>query len=45
VALTWDGRANGGQVVSAGRYRVHVEAQNQLGTAVLEAQVTVRRKR
>jgi hypothetical protein len=43
--LVWDGRAQGGQVVLAGRYVVRVEARNRLGTVTLSEPVTVKRRK
>lgn len=43
VELRWDGRAEGGQVVLAGAYRVRVEGRNRIGVVELSAPVTVQR--
>lgn len=44
VQLSWNARAQGGQVVLAGTYEIHVAARNKLGTVELEQAVTVRRR-
>ncbi len=43
VQLTWDTRAESGDVVAPGRYTVSVEARNDLGAVDLAASVTLRR--
>jgi hypothetical protein len=44
VELTWDTRAEGGQVVLPGRYEIVVEARNKLGIVELSRPVDVRRR-
>jgi hypothetical protein len=43
VQLTWDTRAEGGQIVVPGRYDVVVEARNKFGVVELSRPVDVRR--
>jgi hypothetical protein len=45
VAVTWDARAEGGQVVLPGQYTVVVEARNKLGIVELSRPVDVRRRK
>jgi hypothetical protein len=43
-AVVWNGRRASGKIAAGGRYVVTVEATNELGTATLEQELTVRRK-
>ena len=43
-AVVWNGRQASGKLAAGGRYVVTVEATNELGTATLEQDLTVRRK-
>jgi hypothetical protein len=45
VAVTWDARAEGGQVVLPGQYTIVVEARNKLGIVELSRPVDVRRRK
>jgi FlgD Ig-like domain len=42
-AVVWNGRQASGKLAAGGRYVVTVEATNELGTATLEQELTVRR--
>jgi Phosphodiester glycosidase/FlgD Ig-like domain len=43
-AVVWNGRRASGKIAAGGRYVITVEATNELGTATLEQELTVRRK-
>lgn len=45
VQLTWDTRAEGGQIVAPGRYEIVVEGRNKLGVVELARSVEVRRRK
>ena len=43
VALVWNARLAGGQIVSTGTYAIHVHAQNAIGGTDLMRTVSVKR--
>ncbi len=43
VALVWNARVAGGQIVAGGSYSIHVHAQNAIGAADLTRTVSVKR--